>query len=545
MFQELLSKLLDETAQHSLRLAGPELALTAGIVLLLLGRLLSFDRFVPPHWIALIATMAAFGLSLAVFYDANRSDPEFSNHSFTYFSGLMAFDKFTALVRLFLLLFLVFVLALTVLSGIPDRDDGPDFYTLLLGASIGMLLMCGANNLLMVFLGIEMASVPSYAMAGFLKGRKQGSEAALKFVVFGAGAAGVMLYGISLLAGMLGTGDFQEIGIRMAVLFGNGEGALTDPVRATAIRTLILAVVMVFVGFAFKLSVVPFHFWTPDVFQGAPAEVGGFLSVASKAAAFALLTRLVLALMAAGTTALQDVYLTLGIAVGVIAAITATFGNLAAYSQTNMKRLLAYSTIAHAGYMLMALAAMIVLQSGRIGGDAALGERSSHAVEGLLYYLAVYLFMNLGAFSITALIRNEIFSEEIEDYRGLGFQAPILCVGMGICLFSLVGLPPLGGFIGKLLIFASLFDAGYVHWSMWAILAIGGLNTVLSLFYYLNVLKTMYLSERPTGATTVTFPALSSAGLYVILVSAPILWLGIDVSLVSNAARRAAEVLFP
>lgn len=539
MFQGLLSSLL-ETAPKSLWLAGPELALTAGIVLLLLGRLCSFDRLIPPHWIALLATMGAFGLSLSVFYDANQTNPEFADHLFPYFSGLMAFDKFGALVRLFLLLFLVFVIALTVLSGIPDREDGPDFYTLLLGSSVGLLLMCSANNLLMLFLGIEMASVPTYALAGFLKGRKQGSEAALKFVVFGAGAAGVMLYGISLFTGMLGTGDFQEIGTRMAVLFGSGEGALADPVRAATIHTLLLASVMVFVGFAFKLSVVPFHFWTPDVYQGAPAEIGGFLSVASKAAAFALLTRLTLALMAAGTTSLHDVFMMLGIALGIIAAITATFGNLAAYSQTNMKRLLAYSTIAHAGYMLMALSAMIVLQS---SGDVS-PERSAHAVEGLLYYLAVYLFMNLGAFSITALIRNEIFSEEIDDYRGLGFQAPVLCVGMGVCLFSLVGLPPLGGFIGKLLIFASLLDAGSVHWSMWAILAVGGLNTVLSLFYYLNVLKTMYLSERPAGAPTVTFPAWSSAGLYIILVTAPILYLGVDVSLVSNAARHAAEVLF-
>ncbi|MDP1798972.1 MAG: NADH-quinone oxidoreductase subunit N, partial [Planctomycetaceae bacterium] len=530
---------------RSLWLAGPELALTAGIVLLLLGRLLGFDKLIPPHWIALAGAMAAFGLSLAIFYSANSTDPTAADEYFgVYFSGLMTFDKFGALVRLFLLLFLVFVLALTVLSGIPDAEDGPDFYTLLLGAVVGMLLMCSANNLLMVFLGIEMASVPSYAMAGFLKGRKQGSEAALKFVVFGAGAAGVMLYGISLLAGMLGTGDFQEIGLRLTVLFGNADGTLSDPVRAATIRTLLLALVMIFVGFAFKLSIVPFHFWTPDVFQGAPAEVGGFLSVASKAAAFALLTRLVLAIMSAGTASLQDLYLILGIAVGVIAAVTATFGNLAAYSQTNMKRMLAYSTIAHAGYMLMAIAAMMVLQSGRIGGDTSLAERSSHAVEGLLYYLAVYLFMNLGAFSITALIRNEIFSEEIEDYRGLGYQAPVLCVGMGLCLFSLVGLPPLGGFVGKLMIFASLLDAGYVHWSMWVILAIGGLNTVLSLFYYLNVLKTMYLTERPAGATTVTFPAWSSAGLYVMLVTVPIIVLGVHVQLVSNAARRAAEVLF-
>lgn len=546
MLQSLLSTLLEDS-QHSLWLAAPELALTAGIVLLLLGRLVSLDRLIPPHWLALFSAMAAFGLSLTLFYLANHESELVGR----YFSGLMVFDQFGALVRLLLMLFLVFVMALTVLSGIPDREDGPDFYTLMLGAAIGMLLMCSSNHLLMIFLGIEMVSVPSYAMSGFLKGKKQGSEAALKFAVFGAGAAGVMLYGLSLLVGILGTGDFAEIALRLSELFGQDLQALSETdraaalmVRSAATRALLLGVLMVFVGFAFKLSVVPFHFWTPDVFEGAAAEVGAFLSVASKAAAFALLTRFVVSLLGASTAALHDIYLVMGIGVGVVAAITATFGNLAAYSQTNMKRLLAYSTIAHAGYMLMAIAALVVLKAGGVSGSLDLSDRTTHAVESLLYYLAVYLFMNLGAFAITALIRNEIYSEEIEDYRGLGFQAPILCAGMSLCLFSLVGLPPLGGFIGKLFIFASLYDAGSVHWSMWGLLAIGGLNTVLSLFYYLRVVKTMYLTERPATAPVVSFPAWSSAGLYVLLVTVPIVVLGVHVQLVSNAARRAAEVLF-
>lgn len=546
MLQSLLSTLLEDS-QHSLWLAAPELALTAGIVLLLLGRLVSLDRLIPPHWLALFSAMAAFGLSLTLFYLANHESELVGR----YFSGLMVFDQFGALVRLLLMLFLVFVIALTVLSGIPDREDGPDFYTLMLGAAIGMLLMCSANHLLMIFLGIEMVSVPSYAMSGFLKGKKQGSEAALKFAVFGAGAAGVMLYGLSLLVGILGTGDFAEITLRLSDLFGQDLQALSETdraaallVRSAATRALLLGVLMVFVGFAFKLSVVPFHFWTPDVFEGAAAEVGAFLSVASKAAAFALLTRFVVSLLGVSAAAIHDLYLVMGIGIGVVAAITATFGNLAAYSQTNMKRLLAYSTIAHAGYMLMAIAALIVLKAGGVSGSVDLSDRTTHAVESLLYYLAVYLFMNLGAFAITALIRNEIYSEEIEDYRGLGFQTPILCGGMALCLFSLVGLPPLGGFIGKLFIFASLYDAGSVHWSMWALLAIGGLNTVLSLFYYLRVVKTMYLSERPATAPVVSFPAWSSAGLYVLLVTVPIVVLGLHVQLVSNAARRAAEVLF-
>ncbi len=539
MFQALLTSLLEETTARSLRLASPELALTAGIVLMLLVRIAGLDRRLPAHWVALVGSLSAFGLSLWMFADANAS-VDVTVH---YFSGLMAFDRFAAFVRLILLLFLVFVIALTVLSGIPDREDGPDFYTLLMGASVGLLLMCGANHLLMLFIGIEMASVPGYALVGFLKGRKSASEAALKYVVYGAGAAGVMLYGITLLMGLLGTGEFTELGVRLNLVLTAHDASLANP----ATRTLALALLMVMVGFAFKLSIVPFHFWAPDVFHGAAAEIGAFLSVASKAAAFTLLIRTVLALMSSVGPELSPFYVTVGVSVGVIAALSATFGNLAAYSQTNMKRLLAYSTIAHAGYMLMGVSALIVLQASGLGepGVEGLSLRSSKAVEGLLYYLVVYLFMNLGAFAITALIRNEIFSEEIDDYRGLGFQAPVLAVGMATCLFSLVGLPPLGGFVGKLFVFASVYDAGAVHWGMFAILAVGGLNTVLSLFYYIRVLKTMYLNERPAGARPVRVPAFSSTGLYVILVTLPILVLGIHVQLVSDAARQAAAVLFP
>jgi NADH-quinone oxidoreductase subunit N len=542
VFQALLDQLISDTTHTSLRIFSPELALSIGIVLMLLGRLTGIDRILPTHWIALWSTLAAFAVALVYFFDFTRSNLA----AVEYFQGLMVFDRFTACFRLGLLLFLVFVITLTVLSGIPDREDAPDFYTLLLGSAVGMMIMGGANHLLMLFLGVEMASVPSYAMVGFLKGRRQSSEAALKFVVYGAGAAGVMLYGITLIAGLLGTAEMPELAARLQDLFAKGPATLADP----NVRILALGIVMMLAGFAFKLSVVPFHFWTPDAFHGASAEVGGFLTVASKAAAFVLLIRTLLSLiMLPHSGNLEGLYLTLGVGIGVIAAITATFGNLAAYSQTNMKRLLAYSTIAHAGYMLMAVAAMVVLLS---SGDKSesngllLDERAARAVEGLLYYLAAYLFMNLGAFSITALIRNEIFSEEIEDYRGLGFQAPVLAVGMGVALFSLVGLPPLGGFVGKLFVFASLYDAGFVHPAMWAILAIGGLNTVFSLFYYARVMKTMYLAERPVGARPVRVPTWSTAGVFVLLVTVPLIWpLGIQVQLVSRVARTAALALFP
>ncbi|OYW11173.1 MAG: hypothetical protein B7Z55_19690, partial [Planctomycetales bacterium 12-60-4] len=207
MFDTLLTQLLTDTTETSLRLFSPELSLSAGIVAMLLARLFGIDQKLPTHWIALWGALAAFGLSWFAFIDFSNAGSE----SVEYFTGLLVMDRFALTFRLGLLLFLVFVITLTVLCGIPDREDAPDFYALLLGSVIGMLIMGSSNHLLMLFLGVEMSSVPGYAMVGFLKGRRASSEGALKFVVYGAGAAGVMLYGISLIAGLLGTAQFPEI----------------------------------------------------------------------------------------------------------------------------------------------------------------------------------------------------------------------------------------------------------------------------------------------------------------------------------------------
>ena len=539
---------------RSLMLFLPELILSGSIVLLLLARLTSLDKLVPTHWIALLGGMTAFIVVLLQFYAIsipvhdstaetgpflkmlNTLSAPFMGGTTELFTGLAVHDMFSIFLRGLLLFFLVFVIALTVLSGIPDREDAPDFYTLLSGAVVGMMLMSSANHLLMLFLGIEMASVPSYALTGFLKGRRQSSEAALKFVVYGAGAAGVMLFGISLLAGLTGTAEFPELGNRLHAIFRTGFGA-GHPEG----RVVLLALLMITVGFAFKLSLVPFHFWCPDAFQGASAEVAGFLSIGSKAAAFALLVRFSMAVTSGSAGVLHELSLVFGLGLGVLAVVTATFGNLAAYSQTNAKRMLAYSTIAHAGYMLMAVSALLVLRSATSGITT---DQSARAIEGLLYYLAVYLFMNLGAFAIVALIRNQLFSEEIDDYKGLAYQSPLLAVCMGFCLFSLIGLPPLGGFYGKFFVFAAVFDATQVHWFMWVVLAAGGLNTVLSLFYYINVLKVMCMQERPAEARPVSLTSQSSAGLYVMLISAMVLLLGIVVQPLSLVAHRAAAALF-
>ena len=342
------------------------------------------------------------------------------------------YDGFTVFIRSILLIFALLFVVFTRLSGIPDSEDGADIFTLVLGSTLGLCLMASSNHLMMLFMSVEMASVPSYALAGLLKGRRQSSEAALKYSIYGAGTAGVMLYGISLIAGLLNTAHFPSIAIRLA------EQLPTMP--AASVMVLALGGMMLGVGLAFKLSAVPFHFWCPDVFEGAAAEVNAFLSVASKAGALALLVRVVVGFgtfgpggevkvaelfnpteqlvsvadakaaspalfsvaekekgdeKAAPAAAAKSVAPTLKALapardfmaklVAFIAIITCTFGNLAAYGQTNIKRLFAYSAIAHAGYMMMAVPA-ILAAIGHPGGN----EAARDAVAAL-----VHLYWNL------------------------------------------------------------------------------------------------------------------------------------------------------
>ena len=551
----ILNHVFGEELHRSLEIFAPELVLCVTIVLLLLWRMTGLYRTVPSCWVALLGSLLGFfGVFAQFMYMKTGGDHEILNALFAicrlsatgvgqsgeYFTGLLMHDQFALFFRLGLTLFLVLVISLTILSGIPDAEDGQDFYTLLIGSTIGMLMAVGANHLLMLFLSIEMMSVPSFAMVAFQKGRRLAGEASLKFAVYGAGAAGVMLYGISLISGLLGTADFGELAGRFALLMEGETFAMGNP---TAI-TLVLGVMMVLVGLAFKLSLVPFHFWCPDAFEGASAEVCGFLSVASKAAAFALLVRFVLAFQGP-EEALADLGMLFGVALGLISIVTTTFGNLAAYSQTNLKRLLAYSTIAHAGYMVMAVSALLVITSSGTGKMTV--ADASICVEGLMYYIAVYMFMNLSAFAAVALLRNETFREDIDSYKGL-FQGntatKIICVCLLLSFFSLVGLPPLAGFVGKFMIFSAAFNAGSAHWFLWVVLVFGGLNTVFSLYYYLNVLKAVFISEPSDDAREVEAP--SMAGAYVLLVTLPLLALGMTPLMgdLSATAEMVAGTLF-
>jgi NADH-quinone oxidoreductase subunit N len=551
--------LIDQTVNDTVASLGPfrpELAICVAIVALPLVSMLARNWKQSGFWVTV------FGLAAAIYFAApwRYLEPEALPAPQEIFTGMLVFDSFAVYMRGLLLFFTLLFVAMTQISGFPDRRDASEFYVLILGSVLGMCLMVAANHMLIVFVGFEMASVPAYVLAGMLRNRRTSSEAALKFAVFGAGAAGVMLYGISLLVGALDSAHLPTMAIQLAETLQSATGERTT--------ILVLGGLMVMVGLAFKISAVPFHFWTPDVFEGATAEVAAFLSIASKAAALALLVRLAVSFgqvgpaidlahvepttrtVAASTDdtsgqfrftaassasvaqdALEPARRYMAGIVALLAAITCTFGNLAAYGQTNIKRLLAYSTIAHAGYMMMPIAAGLAL----VGEDPSAAR---DAIAALGFYLGIYLFMNLGAFALAAVLRNELGSEEIEDYAGLVRRSPGLVVCAAVVFFSLVGLPPLAGFAAKFTIFAALLDA-----KMFALLAIGAINTVLSLFYYLRVVKVMALEGEPENRPTATVPLWSAGGLYTLLVSLPLLVLGIWWDGLYVWAERAARLL--
>jgi NADH-quinone oxidoreductase subunit N len=548
----LLTSTLTDTLSVSLPLFRPELALAATVVLLLLCRMLPVLRRLDS------ALVALGGVAFVLWFAWNdfrglpgNPWPAVAEAAATplrqeLFGGLLVFDPLTAYIRLLLAGFLALYIVFTLVSGIPDREDGADFYVMVLGGALGMCLMASANHLLMLFMAVEMASVPSYALAGLLKGRKASSEAALKYAVYGAGAAGIMLYGISLLAGVLGTCHLPTLAAELGRTLG-APGAVPG---AGPSLVLALGGLMVAAGLAFKLSAVPFHFWAPDVFDGAAAEVGAFLSVASKAAAVALLIRVAFALgdpaavaagegNAAALAGLADARHFIVYLIAVLAAVTCTLGNLAAYGQTSMKRLLAYSTIAHAGYLMMGAAAATAL----LGANP---EGARRAVAALAFYLGTYLFMNLGAFAIVALLRNRLRSEQIAAYSGLVRTSPGIVVMMAIVLVSLIGLPPLAGFVSKFLVFSSLVEAirsSAEEPLMLALLVIGGLNTVISLFYYLRVLKVMTFDPPPADRPTEAFPLVSLPGAVLTALAVPVVVLGIFWSGLYAAAQLAGRIV--
>ncbi len=357
-----------------------------------------------------------------------------------------------------------------------------EFYALLMALVLGMFLMASSTDLLMVYLAIEMVSIVSYVLTGFRRADRKANEAALKYVIFGGVASGVMLYGISLLYGLFGTTRVVGeggIGAQLADVTQRIFQAHAFGGQPAAQLALVVAVVFVLAGVGYKIASVPFHMWCPDVYEGAPTPFTAFLSVGPKAAGFAVAIRFFFAaferqLPSGAFQATSD--LPWPAIIGIISAITMTVGNLTAMVQDNLKRMLAYSSIAHAGYLLMGLAAA-----------------SAAGVQSILIYLAIYVLMNVGAFLVIIAVARVTGSEQISEFRGLSTRAPIAALTLAVFLFSLTGIPPFAGFTGKYLVFAALVQRGGL-WNV-VLAVIGVVNSAVSLFYYARIIRAMFLEE--------------------------------------------------
>ena len=370
------------------------------------------------------------------------------------FAGAISIDGFSAYFQLVILITAAFVVLMSLDYAGENSLPGAEYYSLLLFSTLGMMLMATAGDLIIIFLGLETMSIAVYVLVGLRRRDPRSNEAAMKYFLLGAFSTGFLLYGIALIYGATGT-----------IKLGPIHVALASNMAANGL--LMLGLAMLLIGFGFKVAAVPFHMWTPDVYEGAPTPITAFMAVGVKLGAFAGFVRVLL-------INFGPVSAHWSIALWVLAALTMTAGNLIAVVQTNIKRMLAYSAIAHAGYLLV--------------GMTAAGPQAGSAV---LYYLLAYTFTNLGAFAVVvALEQRASISDEIADYRGLARRAPALAAAMTIFLLSLTGVPPLAGFMGKFYIFSAALSAGYV-----GLVVIAVLNSVVSAYYYFSVIVTMYMEE--------------------------------------------------
>lgn len=373
------------------------------------------------------------------------------------FEGMLVNDSLSIFLKWILVISTFSVIIISKNDNSILDDIKSEYYAMLLIILLGMFAMVSATNLLMVYLAIEMVSIPSYIIAGISKNDRESNEAALKYVIYGSFASGIMLFGLSFLYGLTGTTDIFAISNQLA----NNENSLL----------IYLSMIFILVGFGYKISMVPFHYWTPDVYQGAPITVTTFLSVAPKAAGFAILIRFFYSIFVTnGAPIIEWTNI-----IAIFSALTMTVGNILALKQTNIKRLLAYSSISHVGFMLIALSII-----------------SIDSVTSVLFYLVFYMFMNLSAFFVAIYMSNAYQADNIDDWNGIGLKMPVISIFMVLSLASLAGLPPTSGFIGKVYVLRNLFaDQQYLWLGIVAII-----NTVVSLYYYFNIVKAMYFMEN-------------------------------------------------
>ena len=382
------------------------------------------------------------------------------------FTDAVVLDPFSSFFKQIIILATILVSIVSLYSNELAKYRKGEFFTLLGIITFGLFLMVSAVDLIILYISIEIVSIMSFVLAGYLKENTFSNEASLKYVLYGALSSGIMLFGLSYIFGLTGSTNYFQIQNTISQLDSSSNTAL------------LLSTIMILAGFGYKVSAVPFHFWTPDVYQGSPTTITAYLSIAPKAGAFAMMIRFFNQVFSdGGALSGMDVVSTSNIPwasiLSLLAVITMTLGNVVALQQNNIKRMLAYSSVAHAGYMLLAMPVM-----------------SSESIYAIMIYLVMYLFMNLGAFFIIIFVKNKTGGETFEDYKGLGWEMPTIGICMTIFMVSLTGLPPTAGFVGKFYIFASLIKGGgSFYWLVFA----GAINSVISLYYYLKVVKVMFL----------------------------------------------------
>jgi NADH-quinone oxidoreductase subunit N len=470
---------------------GAMIALTAGILLLMMLEFLPARSDSSRGAIVSLLTLAAAAYSVWRVRDVKRA----------LFEGMMVHDGLT----LFFTMLFLGISAVAVLLSWDyikrTRINQTEYYALLLAATLGMILMAASNDLITIFLGLELMSLALYVLVGFQRNRLDSNEAAMKYFLLGAFASGFLLYGIALLYGATGTTQLGKMAAFLA-----GSPLLSNPL-------LVAGSLLLLVGFGFKVAVVPFHMWTPDAYEGAPTTVTGYMSVGAKAAGFAALLRVVLLALADLQTDWKPILTW-------IAILTMTVGNVTALLQNNLKRMLAYSSIAHAGYVMIALVA-----GGPDGAAAA------------IFYLTVYSLMNLGAFGLLALLgRGADERVMIADLAGVGFRHPVLGFAMAVFMISLGGIPPTAGFMGKFYVFSVAIKANLIPLAV-----IGVLNSVVAIFYYLRVTVAMYMQEPQGDPVPVSWTVPAALGVAIAL--ALTLWWGIQAQALLVQAQRSVQAM--
>ena len=392
------------------------------------------------------------------------------------FNGMLIDDQFSFYFKCIILLSTFSIIFVSRYSNELDDEYRIEYNTLLLVVLLGMFLMTSSINLVMIYLSLELVSIPSYILAGIMKNDKKSNEASLKYVIFGSFASGIMLFGFSWLYGISGSTNIYDV-YNSIIVLENSSVAL-------------LSLLFILVGFGYKISMVPFHYWTPDVYEGSPITITAFLSVAPKAAGFALFIRTFFTLFTdTGSFIAEYSALDLDwpIILSWLSAATMTIGNLLALRQDNVKRMFAYSTISHVGFMLMAFCTINI-----------------EAIAGIMFYLLMYAFMNLSAFYMLIFTSNKFNAVNVDDWNGIAFKNPLLAAFMVLSLVSLSGLPPTSGFVAKVYLFRSLFYDKEFFW----LAIVGILNSVIALYYYFRIVKAMYFSGNDKTEKVAAHPVI-------------------------------------